>query len=100
HLVDKSLVAARTGGRATRYSMLETVRQYALERLQESGDEAQWRERHLAYFLQVAEQAASHLTGPEQQAWFDGLEAEHENLNAALRWSASARGNAVSGLRL
>jgi tetratricopeptide (TPR) repeat protein len=78
--------------------LLETVRQYGRQLLLESGEEAQWQERHLAHFLQVAEEAETHLTGAEQQRWLERLEAEHDNLRAALEWSATT--NADAGLRL
>src|SRR5207237_1437333 len=54
-LVDKSLVVTDEHAGATRYRMLETVRQYALDRLRETGEEARWRHRHFAYFLALAE---------------------------------------------
>jgi len=99
-LVDKSLVGTDARNSATRYRLLETVRQYARDRLRERGDEAQWRGRQLAYFLALAEEAEPQLRGADQQAWLDQLETEHDNLRSALGWSAAAGGDAAGGLRL
>jgi predicted ATPase/class 3 adenylate cyclase/Tfp pilus assembly protein PilF len=87
-LAEKSLAAADTGDGAPRYRMLETVRQYARERLHEAGDGEPLRRRHRDYFLELAEDANARLSGPEQAAWLRRLEVEHENLRAALEWSA------------
>ena len=84
-LVDSSLVEADTRGGEPRFALLETIREYALERL---GD-GDWREahgRHAAYFLALAESAAAELAGPGQLAWLDRLEAEHDDLLAAMSW--------------
>jgi predicted ATPase/DNA-binding winged helix-turn-helix (wHTH) protein len=99
-LADKNLIVAEEQHSATRYRMLETVREYARERLLESGEEAQWQSRHLAHFAAVAEEAAPHLRGADQQAWLDRLDAEHDNLRSALAWSSGAGGNAAGGLAL
>src|SRR5258705_1374024 len=97
-LEDKNLILTEEHGGATRYRMLETIRQYALDRLRESGDEAECRSRHLAAFVAFAEEAYPGLRGPDQRTWLDRLEAEHDNFRAALTWSLSA--NAEVGLRL
>jgi non-specific serine/threonine protein kinase len=76
------------------------VRQYALERLREGGEEAQWRGRHLAHFVAVTEEAEPQLTGADQRTWLERLEAEHDNLRSALAWSSTAGGDAARGLRL
>jgi predicted ATPase len=99
-LVDKSLVGTEERNSATRYRLLETVRQYALERLREGGEEAQWRGRHLAHFVAVTEEAEPQLTGADQRTWLERLEAEHDNLRSALAWSSTAGGDAARGLRL
>src|SRR5207302_1650733 len=99
HLVDKSLVLAEARGDDVRYRLLETVRQYARDRLLETGEAAAVRARHLAYFLDLAEQAEPALRGPEQVAWLERLDAEHGNLRAALDWSL-AEADAAVGLRL
>jgi len=100
-LVDKSLVTvARPKRGETRYGLLETIRQYAHERLTESSNLEEARDRHLSYFLQWAEKAESNLTGPAQDEWLDRYEAEHDNLRAALEWCHTDAGKAMSGLRL
>ena len=85
-LVDKSLVQVDEGAE-TRYRLLETVRQYALEKLLAADDSAATRQTHLEFFLGLAEEAAPHLTGPNQDLWFARLKKEHDNLRAALEWS-------------
>lgn len=85
-LVDKSLLVADPEG-ATRYRMLEPVRQYARDRLEESGEAETMRRHHAAWCLALGEQAEPGLRGPEQVAWLERLEVEHDNLRAALSWS-------------
>jgi predicted ATPase len=86
-LVDKSLVVAEAAndGRM-RYRMLEPVRQYGLERLERSGEVEVVRRRHAEFFVALAEEAEPWLRGPEQAAWFERLDAENDNLRAALSW--------------
>ncbi len=86
-LVNKSLVmtVGTTGDR--RYRMLDTVRQYAWDRVHSSGESATVRARHLQYFLAFAEQAEAHVRGGAQRQWLDWLETEHDNLRAALEWA-------------
>jgi predicted ATPase/DNA-binding CsgD family transcriptional regulator len=92
-LVDKSLVQTEgAGGADRRYRMLETIREFALERLAASGDLDTARQRHAAYYLALAEQAEPELWGPEEQTWLGRMEQEHENFRAALRW-AGERGD-------
>ena len=67
--------------------MLETIRQYAREKLLDGGTGDKVRTRHLDTFLALAEQAEPHLRGPDQVDWHDRLEAEIDNLLAALEWS-------------
>jgi non-specific serine/threonine protein kinase len=95
-LIEQSVVVADEGG--DRYRMLETVRQYARHRLLNSGDEQRWRDRHLAYFLALAEEAEPNLTGTKQRSWLERLENEHDNIRSALTWATGA--DAASGLRL
>ncbi|HEU0297146.1 MAG TPA: tetratricopeptide repeat protein, partial [Anaerolineales bacterium] len=87
HLVNKSLVTAEEWQSETRYRVLETMRQYAGEKLIEVGESESLRERHLEYYLKLAETADPHLLKPEQIEWLNRLEAEHENMRAALEWS-------------
>jgi non-specific serine/threonine protein kinase len=88
HLVDKSLVEMDLDrgeelGRA-RYRTLETIREYARDRLAEAEEEAAYRARHRSHFLGLAQVADAKLTGPEQATWLRRLASEHENLRAAL----------------
>jgi predicted ATPase/DNA-binding SARP family transcriptional activator len=86
-LIDKSLVLAEAHGGEARYRILETIRQYAQEKLQASGEAELLRERHMQFFLRFAEAADPKVTGPEQIVWLNRLDVEHDNLRAALRWA-------------
>jgi non-specific serine/threonine protein kinase len=99
-LVAKSLVKAEMGGPEARYMLLETIRTYAAERLVESGEVAVLRERHAAYYRDLAEAAEPQLTGPQQAEWLDRLDAEHDNLRAALGWCRETPAAGGIGLRL
>jgi predicted ATPase/DNA-binding SARP family transcriptional activator len=100
-LVDKSLVTAdqRAGGPGPRYQMLETVRQYCLERLAGSGEQPTVRRAHARYFLRLAETAEPELRRSDQLRWMRVLITENENLHAALRFAVDAR-EAALALRL
>jgi predicted ATPase len=113
-LVDKSLLKAklpkdqplegllrqdRAADREPRFMMLETIREYALERLQASEDWEATRRAHADFFLALAEKAEPQLTGPEQKAWCDQLAKEHDNFRAVFNW-AQAAGEVNLGLRL
>jgi len=97
-LVDKSLIMTDEHAGATRYRMLETVRQYALDGLRDSGEESQWRGSHLACFVVLAKKFFEGVGTPEQQSWFSRIASEHDNLRAALAWSAES--SPVEGLQL
>ena len=98
-LVEKSLVELDAGGE--RYRLLETVRQYAQEKLDASGEAASARTRHLDYFLAFAEEAQPELWGPEQGKWLARLDLERENFLAAHRVVRPRATRAPSaGLRL
>ena len=99
-LVDKSLVVAETQGGSSRYRLLETVRQYGRERLTQSEEDREIWKRHLDFFLGLAEEAEPQLTGSEQEVWLARLEAEHDNLRAALSWCQTEEAGAEAGLRL
>src|ERR671931_556291 len=97
-LVDESLVRQH-GAEELRFSMLETVHEYALEHLARSGEEEEIRRRHLDHFLALAEAAEPELFAADQIAWFARLEDEHDNLRAALAFALDA-GDPLAGLRL
>jgi len=99
-LVEKSLVIYEEGDGGARYRLLETVRQYARERLMESGEMEAVRGQHGAYFLALAREARPQLLGPEQKAWFDRLEREHDNLRAGLAWFREEADGAQAGLQM
>ncbi len=84
-LVDKSLVTLDAD--AGRYAMLETVRQYAMEKLDASGEGDLLREKHLDHYLAVVEKAAAGFAGPERAKWLDHLDRARENVLAAHAWS-------------
>jgi predicted ATPase/DNA-binding CsgD family transcriptional regulator len=101
-LVDKSLLLVAERDGETRYRLLETVRQYGLEKLQETGDADHVYRRHAEHYLALAEEAASEPR--EQGTWLEKLGIEHGNLRAALRWALdreeSEGERAWMGLRL
>jgi predicted ATPase len=102
HLVEQSLVTAAdtsADGDGTRYRMLEPVRQYALERLEESGEAQETRRRHATFFLTLVERAEPELRGPNQVEWLDSLEKENGNFRAAMGWALSA-GEAETAVRM
>jgi predicted ATPase/class 3 adenylate cyclase len=97
-LVDKSLVVADLDH--GRYRMLETIREYAGERLQASGEDAGLRDRHLDHYVARAVTAAPHLYGHDQGKWYSQLDADLENLRAAHAWCDHAEGGGAKGLQL
>lgn len=98
-LVNKSLVLPDCAeGVEAQYRLLETIRQYAREKLLEAGGGDAVRQRHLNYFLALAEEAEPHLRSAQQVTWLDRLEREVDNLRGALEWSLEAEVEA--GLRL
>jgi predicted ATPase/DNA-binding XRE family transcriptional regulator len=100
-LTSKSLLRRREGvdEDVPRFDLLETVREYGLERLAAAGEDAATRDTHAAYFLALAERAEPELVGPAQREWLDRLEADHPNLRAALDW-LTERGEIAAALRL
>ena len=97
NLVEKSLVAADAP--SERYHLLETVRQYGFEHLEESGELAAVRQRHLEYFVSLASRARPELLGPDQAKWLALLDHERANLLAAHQWCAQSENHEL-GLRL
>jgi predicted ATPase len=99
-LVDQSLLRREERPDGTvRFGMLETVHEYAAERLAASGEEAAARDAHAAHFLALAEAAEPHLLLAGQEIWLNRLETEHDNLRAALTW-LDERGDGERLLRL
>jgi predicted ATPase/DNA-binding SARP family transcriptional activator/Tfp pilus assembly protein PilF len=98
-LVNKSLVSAeRSDGEHVRYRLLETIRQYAREKMSDYCDtDCVW-DRHLNYFVRLAERAEPELRGPQQVQWLNRLKEETDNLHAALDWSQD--GYVEAGMRL
>jgi hypothetical protein len=95
-LVDKSIVSASFSGGTARYDMLDTVREYVLERLAESGGLAAARGAHAEYFAALADEARLELRGPEWLRWERRLEVENDNLWAALAYAGDAPDPAVA----
>jgi predicted ATPase len=89
-LVDQSLVRRTDAAGGPRFSMLETIREFGLERLAAGGDLELVRGRHARHFLDLAEEAEPHLTADDQGEWLDRCDAEHANIRAALRWAIDA----------
>lgn len=101
-LVDKSLVVAETLQRgAARYTLLETIRQYAYEKLVDSGERSKLHDRHLGCFLRLTEETKPKLRGEYQQLWLNWLESEgeYEEIRAALTWSLESD-QVEAGLRI
>jgi len=100
-LVDKSLLVAEAAGGEGRYWLLETIRQYARDRLLESEEAPEALRRHRDWYLALAERAAPEFfRGVESGDWLNQLDREHENLRAALQWSEDAPGESRNGLRM
>ncbi len=99
-LANANLIVKETGSNGEpRWSMLETIREYAAERLAIAEQTAETAKRHAQFFLAFAESAAPHLSGPHQVGWLDRLERDRANLHAALEWAVE-RGEAEIALRL
>jgi predicted ATPase/DNA-binding NarL/FixJ family response regulator len=87
HLVDKSLVVLDEQAGQSRYRMLETIRAYASEKLVDSKEGEQMRDRHVRFFTQLAEHSWPILQSAQRTAWLPRLESEHDNFRAALGWA-------------
>jgi predicted ATPase/DNA-binding SARP family transcriptional activator len=86
-LVDRGLLRRLDQDAETRFSMLETIREYGLDELSAHGEEDAAKDAHAHWFLALAERATPALTGPDQVAWFDRLEIDLDNIRAALEWT-------------
>ncbi len=98
-LADKSLIVVEERDEEMRHRQLETIRQYSRERLQEGGETTTIHQRHRDWVLALVEQAEPKLLGPEQTAWFNRLDLEHDNLRTALEWSLE-RNESEAALRM
>jgi predicted ATPase/class 3 adenylate cyclase len=91
-LLDKSLLRQEEGPNGEpRFVMLETVHEFAREKLEESGEAEEIKRVHAQYFLTLAEEAYPELKGPNQIEWLERLEAEHDNMRAALSWALEGK---------
>jgi predicted ATPase/class 3 adenylate cyclase len=99
NLVDKSLVLSDTQGKAPRYRLLTTIREFAAGQLATASDSAALRSRHYGWYLALAERADGAVQGPDQQFWLEQLDLEHDNLRAAVQWAAE-NGDPPAELRL
>jgi len=98
-LADQSLLRRIPDFDEPRFLMLQTIRDFAAERLEASGEARSIRDRHLRAFIALAQQAQPHLFGPQRKEWLDRLAEDHDNFRAALEW-AVASGNAQDAMRL
>jgi predicted ATPase/transcriptional regulator with XRE-family HTH domain len=101
-LVDRSLIQVTRidpDQESARFRMLQTIREYGLERLRDAGEEATARVAHAQWCARLAERAEPELSGRNQQFWFDELDREHDNIRSALEW-AVATGDAGLALRI
>ena len=98
-LVEGSMLGRPAEAGPVRYSMLETIREYALDQLRAGGEEQQTARRHADFYANLVAQAEPELTRAKQAEWLERLAAEHANLLAALRW-AKQTGNTELGLLL
>jgi len=98
-LVSKSLLRHSEHKGEPRFTMLETIHEYAQEKLGQGEDAAAVQQAHAGFFLRLAEEADPHIVGPEQAAWLERLEVDQDNLRAVLRWSEET-GETEVALRL
>jgi len=98
-LVDRSLIRSVQDGAEARFEMLETIREYAAEKLTEASEEQATRDRHLAFYCTLADAAARVLGKPDTESQLDKLDQERGNLRAALAWATSS-GDHRSGFRM
>jgi len=97
-LINKSLVIVEEQEGESRYRYLETIRQYAMEKLLESGEAVQARDRHLAYFMSYTRRAEEHFGTLQRLPWMNRLEVEHDNIRSALGWALES--NPKSALQM
>jgi hypothetical protein len=97
-LVAKSILARRPGSEPARYSMLDTVGEFGLRRLREAGGERLWQRRHRDWYAGLA--GRQEAFGAQQVEWIDRLDADHQNMRAALAFCRAEPGEATAGLRM
>lgn len=100
HLVERSLAVTEEQDNEVRYRFLETIRQYARDRLVESGEAKDLRRAHRDFFRTFLERLKDEMLGPRSGLWFERLERDHDNLRAALEWSLLAEPDGESVLNL
>lgn len=99
-MTDKNLVVTEVATDETRFRMLETVREYARDCLRDTGEEELIRDRHLEYFVGIADKLAGPQKDADRQKMLIRLDKDHDNLRAALGWCATTMNRSASGLRL
>jgi non-specific serine/threonine protein kinase len=99
-LAEKSLIVVEEHSGEARYRLLETIRRYALDRLNESDETEDLRGRHRDWYVQMAERAQAGLIREDSRSWLDRLELDHDNIRAALEWSTTGEPDAETALRL
>jgi predicted ATPase/class 3 adenylate cyclase len=99
-LVDKSLVLPEEGNEGTRYRMLETIRDYARMKLIEGGDLDATSSRHCDYYFVMAKAGRHGLQGPDEAKWIERLEADHDNMRAAIAHSMGTQGDPIIGVKI
>jgi len=99
-LADKSLVLIEKMEDETRFYFLETIRDFAREKLEQAGELTEFQNRHLAYYCEFAKEAEAQLEGADQILWANSCEDEHNNIRLALEWSLKDGANYDNGLRL
>ena len=95
-LIEKSIVVVDHQGAEARYRLLETVRQYARDKLLEAGEGSILRDRHMAHFLKIAEDAKERLRGPEQERLLESFERDHENFRTAIDWAVGEKHSEIA----
>ncbi len=99
-LADKSLIVAELAETETRYHLLETIREFAREKLEQAGEQIDIQNRHLAFYCTFAKEAEVRIEGADQVLWANRCEAEHNNIRAALEWSVKDNAKYDKGLQL
>jgi predicted ATPase/DNA-binding CsgD family transcriptional regulator len=99
-LIDKSILVSERHADVVRFRMLETIREFGRERLQETGDEDRLRRAHREWYLQLVERADADWVSPRQVEWFGRLDREHANVQAAVDYSLTRPGEVEAAMRI